>query len=104
VGIILQTEVGSFKIKDFSHEGLGIEANIFFAKGVLLRGSIKAPTARHNELLAQSGLMPIHCEVRWGQAVNDENIFRHGLAYIGLNKDQCDTIFKICNEVVFKIS
>ncbi len=95
----LETEVGTFEIKDFSYTGLGIEASLFFAKGVVLKGSIVAPTSQQNKRLMDTGLMPFHCEVRWGDVNSHNGKFRHGLAYKGLNRDQCEIIFNICREV-----
>ena len=91
--ILLVHSLGSFSVCDFSHGGMGVICSNYFAYGTRLSAILTTNNSRLDAELRAIHLQKIHFEVRWSESADPD--YRHGLAYLGLNEEQANFLYRI---------
>lgn len=89
----LSSELGRFRLSDFSFDGLGIVGPVLVSQNAVLHLEFALPDQKRAEELARRLLGRVQVEVRWCRLNRGE--FMHGVRYIGLNREQKDVLFQI---------
>lgn len=85
--VTVSAHCGSGKLVDYSRSGLSVDFDTYLGLGVGLNLHLDSADGMLRENLAAHNLLPVMCEVRWGQPVPG-GMFRLGLSLKNLNAEQ----------------